>query len=384
MRLIEVENLEPGMRVARTVMDSKGRVLLHAGVALTPEYIRGLKTKGYSRLMIKDPEDPENLVIEEDVSPAVRARASAALQDCFTAIEGEVASIKRESQRVILDALESEAISQLMSSSGPLAKVHEVVGLILEDVLTHTTLAGLTSIKNGDTVMFDHSIDVCAVSIMVGHVIGMDYHRLRQLATGSLLHDIGKIFLDSEMTGRKKIVQHTRLGYELLRASEQQDILAPHVAYEHHEHQDGSGLPRGLRSSNEIKRDRNLPPPIPTLLGEVCAVANEYDNLLSGVSLGHPVMPDEALLRIRKDSGTRFNSSIVLALMRVVPVYPVGVPIIIRSERYRNFSGVVIRVNPARLDRPVIVLTHDNRSIKISPEELDLRDEEDLIIKSRL
>lgn len=384
MRLLALSHLKPGMRVARTVMDAKGRVLLHTGVPLTEDYIRALRSKGYSRLLVKDPEAEVDVELEEDVSPEVRARASAALHETFVAIEDELASLKGESQQSIIDAMDSEGIRDLMGRDGPLAQVQSIINTLMEDVLNRKTLAGLTSIKGGDSAIFDHSIDVCAAALMIGHIIGMDYHRLRQLATGTLLHDIGKIFLDRGMTRRRMIVQHTRLGYELLKSSDQRDILSPHVAYEHHEHQDGTGLPRGLRGSNVLERDRGLPPPIPTLVGEIAAVANEFDNLLTGSSGARPVPTDQALLRIRRDAGTRFNKAVVTALLRVTPVYPVGVPIVVVSERYRKYQGVVVRVNQNRLDRPVIALTHDRSAARIKPIEIDLKQEEEIAIKSRL
>ncbi len=383
MQLVPIDKIKPGQLVARAVMDTTGRVLLHEGVALTEEYIQALREKGYMRLYVKEPDEAVDVTIEEDVSPAVRARAFQTLREVYTSIEKEVNQLRAESSKDITHAFESESIKALLSDKGPLANILEVVSQILEEVLSRSTLAGLTSIKSADTQMYDHAIDVCALCIMIGSVVGLDYARLRQLATGALLHDIGKIFLEPHVQGRSQIIQHTKLGFELLKSSESADIMAPHVAYEHHEHQDGSGLPRGLRGSNTLKRNRNMPPPIPTLIGEIAAVGNVYDNLLTGSDKRVPMSPDKALRVIRGGAGKTFNKEVVMAFLRVVPVYPQGIQVIVRSGRYRGYWGIVVKVNPIALDQPIVFLTHNNHNMRIRPEEIDLSKATDIEIRPK-
>ncbi|MDX9974427.1 MAG: HD domain-containing phosphohydrolase, partial [FCB group bacterium] len=200
-----------------------------------------------------------------------------------------------------------------------------------------------------------------------------------------LLHDIGEVFLEADDTDeRRRIRHHTMLGYELLKNCTTEDILAPHVALEHHEHQDGTGLPRGTHSSNAIERDRNMPPPIPTLIGEIAAVADHYDRLLHGNGVTEAVPADEALDTIRKLSGTVLNKAIVGSFLRCVPVYPVGCEIIVRSADHLNYTGVVEEVHPGELDRPIIILTRDNRQRLIEPVTIVLKEDKDTEIQCRL
>jgi len=383
VQLVAIEHVKPGLLVARPMMDSSGRILLREGVELTEAYIGALRAKGYTRLYVKEPGARVDVDFEEDVSPEVRARAFQALDETYRSIEKEVTRLRAQSSRDITDAFASDNIKALLSDKGPLADILDVASQILEEVLSHATLAGLTSIKSANTELFDHAIDVCAVSIMIGRVCGLDHPRLRQLATGALLHDIGKIFLEPHVQGKSLISQHAKLGFELLKNSENADIMAPHVAYEHHEHQDGSGLPRGLRGSNTLKRNRSMPSPVPTLIGEIAAVANIFDNLLTGSDTRPPKPPDEAIKFIRAAAGTALNKEVVTAFIRVVPVYPLGTEVIVRSARCRGFLGVVARINPIALDKPVIVLTHDNTSREIAPIEVDLSTVNDMEIRCK-
>lgn len=382
MRLISIRQAKPGMIVGRELVDDKGQILLHKDVSLTPEYIRALEIKGHTRLYVRDPNEPV-VDTEQDISPAVRSRALLALRNTFEKIGAEVTARRAESGQDLSKAFESDHIAALLSKSGPLGQILEAVSAILGDVLSRSVLAGLTSIKTAGSQHYDHALDVCAVAIMIGRTAGLSHDYLRQLAAGCLLHDIGKIFLEPTVKGEAAVRQHTRLGYELLRASEERDILTPHVAYEHHERPDGKGLPRGIIACNRIKRDRSQAPPIPTLLGEICAVANAYDGLLSGREDLPALAPDMALRAIREGAGTQFNEELVVGFLRVVPVYPVGTEVLIRSAKFRNCVAVVSQTNPMHLDRPVVILTRDASGNRLEGPEIDLNEDTDILIQSK-
>ncbi|MFP4192994.1 MAG: HD-GYP domain-containing protein [Candidatus Hydrogenedentota bacterium] len=383
MRIIRVADLQPGNVVGRALLDEKGQTLLQRGVTLSEGYIQALKAKGYTRLYVQDTEVEDGTPPEEDISPATRALATQTVKKSFEEIEKQFSAVKKQSYDDVLQACNSDGARVLLSNRGPLANIDEVITSILGEVLSRSTLAGLTSIKSADSQLYNHSVDVCVVALMIGRTVNLSNDRLRQLAAGCLLHDIGMVFVESNVGRINMIRHHTRLGYELLKNGGDPDLLAPHVAYEHHERQDGGGLPRGLRSGNRLQRDRSLPPPIPTLIGEIAAVADAYDNLLSGGPDGEGLTPDAALMSIRKAAGPHFNKEVVEAFLRVTPVYPVGTEIIVRSEQLHNYSGVVREVNPEQLDRPVISLLRNNYGRPITPIEVDLAEQTSMMIRCR-
>ena len=115
----------------------------------------------------------------------------------------------------------------VLTEGGLLAQVAEIANRIVEEILTQDTLAGVTCIKSGNTSLYDHCLDVTVVAVMIGRVIGLPPERLGQLATGCLLHDIGMLFVDLGLDELERIRQHTVLGYELLRSTDDPDILCP-------------------------------------------------------------------------------------------------------------------------------------------------------------
>lgn len=373
MNVLLVDQLKPGFLVARDLVDANGRILLAKGVSLTAEYIEALREKGYSRLYVKE-EDQPDVDAEEDISIIVRSRAIESLRETFDSIERELSSLRARSHEEFLKAINSQNIRALVNQKALLEKVRRLASDIIDDVLTRRTLAGLTTLKSRDGALYDHSLDVTAVAIMIGSAVNLPTSRMSQLAGGCLLHDIGMLFIPRDEDEQRRIRHHTTLGYELLKATDESEILAPYVAYEHHEHQNGTGLPRGLKGSNQIQRPRGQAGPVLTLIGEIAAVANYYDNLLSGVRGQPPMPPDKAIEDISNLAGPVFNREVVLALRRVAPVYPRGTQVMVRGEPYDRFCGLVSRVNPEQLDRPWIILARDAAGNRIEPDELDTRE----------
>jgi len=379
MQVLLIDQLKPGCVVGRDLVDSKGRVLLVKGVTLTQTYIDALREKGYTKLYVRD--DGPEIDLEEDISPVVRARAMETLRETFDSIERELAALRAQSHEELLSALKSENVRALINQKALLERISRICSDLMDDVLSRRTLAGLTSLKTRDGALYDHSLDVCAVAIMIGSAINIPTARMKQLAGGCLLHDVGMLFVPQDDDEQKRVRRHTILGYELLKATDESDILAPYVAYEHHEHQDGSGLPRGLKGSNKIQRPRGQIAPVLTLIGEIAAVANHYDNLLSGAGGKKAMPPDEALANISDLAETRFNKEVVAALRRVAPVYPRGTQVILRGEPYDRFAGVVSRVNHDQLDQPMVILARDAAGNKIEPQEIDCRELENITLR---
>jgi HD-GYP domain-containing protein (c-di-GMP phosphodiesterase class II) len=381
MRVVSVDKLSPGQIVGRPLLDTDGNILLNQDVALTDAYIRAVQSKGFTRIYIKDPDAFEEVELDEDLDPVTRAKAIGALKETFKSIEHQLPPLQKLQQSKLEDVCKSETMRALMGSKGVLGDVHEAVSAILEEVLTRSTLAGLVTIRNSDTKQHEHAIDVCVVSVMIGRALRLPYARLKQLATGCLLHDIGKIFVDPAADPIRKVRQHTLLGYELLKNNEDSDILAPHVALEHHERQDGSGEPRALIGSNTVERDRSLPPPVPTLIGEVAAVANLYDNLLAGSAEQAPMTPDAAIPVIRNAAGAHLNQEIVQKFVEVTPVFPRGAEVFVRAGDYRGCIAFVSEVHREALDRPTIIIFKDQRGQPVAPIEVNLREEADVELR---
>jgi len=162
----------------------------------------------------------------------------------------------------------------------------------------------LVGILDGMDVHYPgHSRRVAALSDMVSRRLGMDDEERRQVHFAGLLHDIGKVRLDTnvlrgegKMTPdqRAELQRHPALGVEILKPISLWEGILP-IIHAHHERWDGKGYPRGIAGEEIPKGAR------------IVAVAEVFD----AISRPGPHVPkrsiDEALAEIGRCAGTQFD-----------------------------------------------------------------------------
>jgi len=166
-----------------------------------------------------------------------------------------------------------------------------------------------------DTSTEEHTRRVATLAVELGEQLGLSPARLRSLAIGGLLHDIGKLSLPTAILQKPaaldddeyEIVKlHPERGKDLLGELGGFDDHVTRLVLDHHERLDGSGYPRGI-AGNALD--------LPTRILAVCDV---YDALVSDRVYRAAWSRDEALALLRRESGTGFDDRCVDALERVV------------------------------------------------------------------
>jgi len=170
-----------------------------------------------------------------------------------------------------------------------------------------------------DTSTEEHTRRVATLAVVVGEELGLSPNRLRSLAIGGLLHDIGKLSLPDAILQKPgsldddeyEIVKlHPQRGRELLNELGGFDDAIERLVLDHHERLDGSGYPRGLHADDLALETRIL------------AVCDVYDALVSP-RVYRPAWPQEdALALLRDEAGIAFDARCVEALDRTVSVEP--------------------------------------------------------------
>lgn len=181
----------------------------------------------------------------------------------------------------------------------------------------------LSTMKSHDEYTFFHSVNVCILSIALGRLVGLEGEQLRELAIGALLHDIGKVRVETsilQFPGRldgaqwRQIKLHPQEGAAsiMAAASAGQEIAAT-VAFEHHARFDGSGYPSLSR------RERQL-----HFFSRLVATADTYDAITTRRSYRRAETPNRALHVLLKGSGTLYDPDFVRAFIDMVGIYPPG------------------------------------------------------------
>ncbi len=382
MRRISIDKTEPGMALGKTIYTDSFDVLLNRGVVLTKDYIVRLKTRGYTTIYVEDAETAD-VIIKDPISDKIRIMATKDVLKVFKVTQACLVKIEAHTADAILKSINTPKFKKSFQQNPLLAHLCNNIGNFLEGIMSQDVLSGLNSIKSFDNYTYEHSVDTAVISTIIAKKLLLNQDKLKQVAVGEFLHDIGKIFIDEKIINKpgkltpeefEQVKLHPVYGYELLKDVEQIGSVAAHIPYQHHERQDGRGYPRGLRGDNKLdtgslkfqEGDRLI------MLAEIAAIADFYDACTSDRPYRKGLPPDLVYELIKTGSGVQFNKELVDCFLSVVPKYPVGYELRVKSGEYKDYTGIVASVNPQRLSSPKILLLNDDQKKKIKPIEIDL------------
>ena len=161
----------------------------------------------------------------------------------------------------------------------------------------------------------DHTRRVALRAVQVGEELGLPPGRLRALAMGGLLHDMGKLSVPARILKKPGslddeefavVKRHPEWGIKLLRELGGFASSVLELVHNHHERLDGKGYPRGLAGCDLALDTRIL---------TVCDV---YDALVSPRVYRAAWSHEDAIGLLRKDTGSAFDERCVAALEAVL------------------------------------------------------------------
>lgn len=348
MRIAALSPHLVGKRLARTIRDAEGKVLLAAGVALTPGYIKSLQQRGYRWVYV-----------ENELAPDI------------TVTEAVNEETYQKALQVAKKTLESRALP-----AGRLSEAKKVVQKIMTELEGNSELCYTMSvIRSVDEYTFEHSVNVCLLSLVIGAALHYSRDDLQNLGVGALLHDLGKIHMPDLVRKQgsltpgewERMKEHTTLGFNDLRRHFDLSLLSAHVAYQHHERLDGSGYPRGLKGG-EIHE-----------FGLISAVADVFDAMNADRPYRPRREPQETAEELRRQAGKTLHPEMVKKLLERVALYPTASIVLLSSGEIGVVAGQTS--DPAR-PRVRIVADADYRLVE--PYDLDLRERPNLTVRRLL
>lgn len=342
MRVISVSSLKGDEILGKQIFDESGRILLSAGVKLRPYYIERIKELGINLVYIDD-DISKNVVIEESISDKTRQMSKHAVKEM---IEGYCREGKTDN-------------SSVMNS----------VNSVIEDVLSNkNVLINVAEISSSDNNLYSHSVNVCVLATIIGTHMGYGMSKLNDIATGAMLHDIGKIKimndkkLVSEFKTKEELdkyieLNHPKVGYDFLG---EQHLWNAHVkvaALMHHERSDGSGYPLKL-----IRDEINQ-------IAKIVAICDVFDNLIAGRDTGEPKTVYEVIEYLVGMSNIYFDEEMVRKFTANIAAFPTGSGVVLSS----NEKGLVVKQNNSMPMRPVVKIIYDKAgNLLLEPYEIDL------------
>jgi putative nucleotidyltransferase with HDIG domain len=313
MRYLPLTEIQEGMFLARSIIREDGRPLLARGTKLTKGYLKKLNAKGYPFLFVGN--RPEDLEFQGAISEQTFSQALGVVRELFL----RVAKRKNLDFRALL----------------------EVAEFMVDEIVEKPVLYNIIDLHNHNQNIYVHSINVGTIATIMGKNLGLSRKNLRELATGALLHDIGKMCITKPLLKKGQLVEeedqemraHPRYGFELIRDYPGVSLLAAHVAYQHHEREDGSGYPRAL-AGHQIH-----------LYAKIAMVADAYEVMTSGRSDHRTLWSHEALTQLALDAAAKYDLNMIMLLAGSVALYPVGSIVLLNNLEV----GMVTDVTPEHL-----------------------------------
>lgn len=258
-----------------------------------------------------------------------------------------------------------QEIDKLVRDNGivPIDDVEEnILPLIKDTAKRYNLFQVFSDLKEQGDFRYKQSIGVAVIATSLGKRLNLDEEELGLLAIAACVYDIGSVKLPSSLVtkpGRfdkhelEIMKQHTVLGYDLLANSDVDPRIAL-VALQHHEREDGSGYPHGIKG-DQIDR-----------LSKIVGLADIYMAMTSE----RPHRPAYSFFEVINEIHEgiihkRFDSFIGMTFLDSLLANQVGCEVRLSDGR----KGRILLTNVNYPTKPLIAVDH-NEFIDLSKTNL--------------
>ena len=343
MRKIPTLGAKPGTILVRDIFTSHGQKIAKAGTKLDAQLILRLRYYNIDEIAVAGMDEPEEIDDPEEIA---HLEADSLVYRIKTSEE-----FKNFKKTYYSDMKETEALFQEMvvhSKPANVARLSEICNNLFENSPTGIGLMNmLLCLRDIDDTVFAHSVNSALTARVLGKWLGYNEKDLDLLTLCGLLHDIGKAFVPSQILNNPKplsaqeidiIRQHCEYGYNLLSAQENLDELVALVAYQHHERANGSGYPLGL-TQEEIHP-----------FSSIVAIADAFDAMTSSRIYRAAICPFEVIAQFEVMAFDSFDPLYTTTFLNHIVDSYIDAQVRLNDGE----EGIIVKVNPAALTRPLL------------------------------
>ncbi|MGA2141931.1 MAG: HD-GYP domain-containing protein [Brevinematales bacterium] len=256
----------------------------------------------------------------------------------------------------IIEDLQGLIKNEGTASHFPTAEIEEVVNAFISDIKQNSdAYLNLLDIYDMDDYTYTHSVNVSAISILLGLSLGMEGEKVKILGISGLLHDLGKTLISDKIIEKatplseeewKILKNHPVYGYNILRGSNCFGPVIENTVLCHHENYMGGGYPLG------IKNEKQNP------YSQVVSIADVFDAMTSRRPYKQPVAFSDSFSFFMENSGKKFNPGYAQVFLRDMSrklneeaIYPENSFVLLNTGEIAYVIGY--RVNQFTL-RPIV------------------------------
>ena len=364
MKKLAIESLRAGQTFTQPVYIEGNNLLVPAGIAVRKKDIDHLKAWGVLTVFTdgESVSDPEVGKAEKEGSPNGTADGSRAEPESSKA-RSRILTLPavQENKSVyraytdLIDRLNSVFIQVSSGVSVEVRSIDAIVGRLLQAVREHRVqvigfiLGGAVS----GSELAKSSVNASILATLIATEMKMPNHKVMNIATGALLHDIGMLKLPKEILNKQgglseaeaqRMKAHPLYAYktvckELLYS---EDVGV--IALQHHERWDGDGYPRRIAGA-EIDMG-----------ARIVSVADAFEAMVSEKSYRTSMIGYQAMKNLLSDNSRRFDPDVLKAFIRTMGIYPIGSIVLLNNGSIAR----VIEVHGQAPLRPLIRILIDD------------------------
>jgi HD-GYP domain-containing protein (c-di-GMP phosphodiesterase class II) len=243
-------------------------------------------------------------------------------------------------------------------------RVEQAVSSMTESVLRNPdALLLFSQLKEKGDYTTSHAVDVAVYMTAFGRFLQLPTEDISLLGYLGLLQDVGKTKLPTELLNKRNRLseaefaqakQHVQYSVEILQKTPGLPPSLPELAVLHHERQDGSGYPKGLKGKDI------------GLFGSIAGIVDTFDALTARRPYAEPVPPSAALSMLYKWRGTFFDPVLVEQFIRCIGIFPLGSTVELNSGEI----GIVIAQNVEKRLQPRVMVIRDAAGNPLKPQKL--------------
>ncbi len=336
MRYMPITKVAEGMILGQRICNGEGKILLEQEAKLQREDVQRLFQMGLP-----------GIYVEDDISWDLKIPRLISRE------------LEREALELVHRLFEEEDFREIEQED-----IQETARKMTRQILAgRDKMYQTVNVRVADDYTFFHSVNVAALSVMLGVKTGnLDLEQLNKLAAAALLHDVGKRYVEADVLNAKRslteeervlVVQHPKLSYDFLTEHYHFSQEVCDGVLEHHEWYNGCGYPM-RRSGYEI-----------SYFARIIKVADVFDALTSKLPYHDPISPSGAVDYILGNTESEFDPDLAELFTSNIAVYPAGCEVMLSDGR----TALVAENDPEHMLRPKVITIPDGEMINLKSEK---------------
>jgi HD-GYP domain-containing protein (c-di-GMP phosphodiesterase class II) len=353
MNVVNTSDLRPGQMFSEPVYSESDYMLVSANVPLRQRDIDVLNTWGieYVRtdgvIVESKPKQIIPTQSSEQIMKALEEQIRSAIGDGDSEGAPEQEEAQEEEQSAEKEAIKF-SLSDVRHNSGPYRRYKSLIDKV--NTLFSSLKAGDTldmrSVDNLSVLLLQElrenpdsfiefilggevsghelaksSVNTAILSALTAQELKLPNHKINNIVSGALLHDVGMLRLSKGITEKKGGLSEAELEQiksHPLHTSKivTKELFGPQevnlIALQHHERWDGQGYPDKLSGESIDMGAR------------IVSVADAFEAMVSKKSYRDSIIGYQAIKNLLSDNERRFDPAVIIAFTKIMGIYPIG------------------------------------------------------------